>query len=153
MRVAIHERALMPAPPEPVFDRIASEQGFLMFEGFGPIPGLARIVFEQGGYRETGSEARVTNTDGSTHREQITTCEPPHRYAVQIHSLSSAFRLLVSRIDESWELTSKGDGTEVRRTFAFTLRSPLFWPASLLLAQVLFRAAIRRNHRALARAL
>jgi hypothetical protein len=53
----------------------------------------------------------------------------------------------VRELDERWELTAEGTGSRLHRTFGFTLRSALFWPLSLPLAQGWFRAAIRRHHR------
>ncbi len=151
MRVTVTETVALRAAPETVFDFVASESGFLSFPGYGPIPGLARVDFVSGGYQQVGSESRVTNSDGSTHREQIVECERPRRYAVRIHALSSPFQLLVRELDESWEVSPTDTGSRVRRTFGFTLRSVLFWPISLLLAQGLFRGAVRRHHRILVR--
>ena len=150
MRVAVQESVWLAAPRDVVFDFVASEAGFLSFPGYGPIPGLARVEFEHGSYQQVGSESRVTNTDGSTHREQVVECDRPRRFAVRIHSLSSPFRLLVRELDESWELSTEGTGSRLHRTFGFTLRSPLVWPLSLPLAQWMFRAAIRHHHQWLA---
>jgi hypothetical protein len=147
MRVAVNEAVHLAAAPEVVFDFMASEPGFLSFHGYGPIPGLARVEFEHGSYQQVGSASRVTNTDGSTHREEVLECDRPRRFAVRIHSLSSPFRVLVRELDESWEVVREASGSRLHRTFGFTLRSPLFWPLSLVLAHGLFRAAIRRHHR------
>jgi hypothetical protein len=138
--------------PHP-FDFVASERGFLSFSGYGPIPGLKQVVFERGSYQRVGSESRVTNTDGSTHRERIVECERPHRFGVVIYGLSPPFGRLVHQIEERWRVTSEPRGCRLSRSFAFHLSSPLLWPPSLLLAQVLFRGAMRRHHRTLARQL
>jgi hypothetical protein len=150
MRVEVRESVLITASPEQVFDFVASEQGFLSFSGFGPIPGLKQVVFERGSYQRVGSESRVTNTDGSTHRERIVACQRPHRFAVVIHDLSPPFGKLVTEIDELWQVVGEPTGSRLSRSFAFQLRSPLLWPLSLLLVQVLFRGAMRRHHRVLA---
>ncbi len=150
MRVEVRESVDVAAAAETLFGFLASEAGFLCFPGFGPIPGLERVVFDHGTYTLVGSESRVTNTDGSTHRERIVECERPRRFTVRIVELSGPFGWLVREIEERWELHPSGGGSHLERVFAFTLRSPLYWPLSLLLAQVLFRAAMRRHHRAIA---
>ena len=150
MRVTVRESVRLAARPETVFDFMASEPGFLSFRGWGPIPGLARVEFEHGDYHVVGSRSRVTNTDGSTHREVVVECDRPLRFAVRIHDLSSPFRMLVHELDERWQVVPEGPASRLDRTFGFTLRSALYWPLSLVLAQGLFRVAVRRHHRLLA---
>ncbi len=150
MRVEVREAVTVAADAATLFDFLASEAGFLSFPGYGPIPGLARVEFERGSYTVVGSESRVTNTDGSTHRERIVECVRPERFAVQIFELSGPFGWLVREIDERWQVSPSGAGSRLTRTFAFALRSPLYWPLSVPLAQGLFRAAMRRHHRAIA---
>ena len=150
MRVEVTESVPVTASAEQVFDFVASEQGFLSFSGYGPIPGLKQVVFEQGSYQRVGSESRVTNTDGSTHRERILACDRPRQFRVLIYGLSPPFGKLVRQIEERWSVTSEPRGCRLSRTFAFELRSPLLWPLSLLLVQVLFRGAMRRHHRTVA---
>jgi uncharacterized protein YndB with AHSA1/START domain len=146
MVVTIRESLKLPLPPERVFDFLSSEEGFLSFAGAGIVPGLAEVRFDHGGFRVAGSKARVTNTDGSTHREEIRRVDRPHGYAVRIDQLSSPFRFLVRHVDEVWTLTPDGTGTALDRAFVFTLRSRVALPVALPLGHVLFRFAMRRHH-------
>jgi len=149
MRATVREEVTLPLPPGSAFELITSEEAFLLFRGYGPIPGLRSVEVLEGDLRTVGSTARVTNTDGSTHRERVLEVEPGRRYAIRIHDISSPFGRMVDHIDEIWQLRKVRPGTAVERIFEFDLRSALFFPLSVPLAQILFRMAVRRNHRAL----
>lgn len=151
MVITIREQVSLPLRPEQVFDFLASEEGFLSFAGGGIVPGIAEVRFDHGGFRKVGSKARVRNTDGSTHREEIRRVDRPRGYAVRIDRLSSPFRFLVRHVDEVWTLSPNGTGTSIDRAFVFTLRSALSLPVAAPLGHVLFRHAMRRHHDALRR--
>ena len=147
MKIPIRERALIATTPRRLYDHITSVEGFLSFSGWGPIPGLQELSVEGGTLRDVGARTRVVNTDGSTHREEVTVVEPPRRYGIRIHDLDSPFRMLVSHVDELWELAPEGEHTRVERTFTFALRSAAVLPLALVLGHGAFRAAMRRHHR------
>lgn len=147
MEIAIRERALIPTTPERLYEHITSVEGFLSFPGWGPIPGLREVTVEGGTLRDVGARTRVVNTDGSRHRELVRVVEPPRRYEIRIHDLDSAFRFMVSHVDEAWELSPEGAETRVLRTFTFALRSAAWAPLALPLGHGAFRAAMRRHHR------
>jgi hypothetical protein len=147
MQVTVRERAFIPVRPEILLDFIASDEGFLSFPGFGPIPPIKSIAFEKGHARQVGSVLRVTNGDGSTHRETITGYEPGRLFAVRVDELSSVFGKLVAFGDERYELQPEGEGTALFRIFAFEPRSPLALPLVIPIVQGLMRGAMRRHHR------
>lgn len=151
MKVPIRERAWVSVSPEVLFEHITSEEGFLGFEGWGFIPGLASVVVESGSLREVGSMTRVVNADGSTHRERVRVVDPPREYGIRIFELSSAFRFLVEHVDETWRLRPERGGTAIEREFTFTLRTVLSAPLALPLGHGPFRAAMRKHHHKLAR--
>ena len=147
MEIAIRERALIPTTPERLYEHITSVEGFLSFPGRGPIPELREVTVEASTLRDAGARTRVINTDGSRHRQVVRVVGPPRRYEIRIHDLDSAFRFMVSHVDEAWELTPEGAGTRVLRTFEFALRSAAWVPLALPLGHGAFRAAMRRHHR------
>jgi len=149
MHVIVREKVFIDRDRETVFDFLVSEAGFKTFGGWGPVPGIEAVVYSEGSFTEPGSLARVTNTDGSTHRERVLRCERPMLYSIRIHDFSSPFRFLIRRADETWTLEETPDGCLLNRSFEFELRSALVWPLSLPIAQVMFRAAMRRHHRVL----
>ncbi|MCB9592989.1 MAG: SRPBCC family protein [Sandaracinaceae bacterium] len=147
MEIPIRERARVPATPERLYEHITSVEGFRSFPGWGPIPGIREVTVEGGTLLDVGARTRVVNSDGSTHREVVRIVEPPYRYGIRIHDLDSAFRFIVSHVDELWELERDGDHTRVLRTFTFALRSRAWLPVALPLGHGAFRAAMRRHHR------
>lgn len=146
--ITIAETVELPLGPEPAFDFLLSPKAFELFTGWGPIPGVLRLDWEQGSSAEEGSVGRVHNSDGSTHRERVLEVARPRRYVVAIDEFSSAFRLLTEGATESWELTPTEAGTRIDRRFVFRLRSPLLLPAGWLIG-ALFRRAVRGNHEAM----
>lgn len=141
------------AAPAVVFDYLVSVEGFLAFPGYGPVPGIAKVEFSRGSRLEKGTVLSIGNTDGSTHREEITTCDPPHAYAIRIDAFSSPLRFLVRWADESWRFEKTARGTRVEREFVLSLRSVIFWPLSLAFTKLILKRAMRNHHRAAIRAI
>jgi hypothetical protein len=147
MQVTVRERTFIAVRPEILLDFIASEDGFLSFGGFGPVPPIKTIAFEKGNAKQAGSVLRVTNGDGSTHRETITGYEPGRLFSVRVDELSSVFGKLVAFGDERYELQPEGEGTALFRVFAFELRTPLVLPLMIPIVHGFIRGALRRHHR------
>lgn len=144
--VVIERTVTLDAPQARVFALIASEEGMRSFVGYGPVPGIAAVAFTAGSVREPGSVAVVTNTDGSTHQERILSVEPPRRFALEIFGFTSAFRVLVRRAEETFELEPLGDGaTRIHRRFVFEPLSVLLRPLVAAIVHVAFKRAIERN--------
>jgi hypothetical protein len=151
----VRSRAILEVDVSPsvIFDALVSVEGFLGFPGYGPVPGIAKVDFARGSKLERGTVLAITNTDRSTHREEITTFDPPRAYAIRIDSFSSPLRFLVHFAEESWRFEPRGAGTIVHREFVLSLRSIVFWPLSLAFTKVILRRAMDRHHRAVVRTL
>jgi hypothetical protein len=146
MLVKTHEALEVGAPPAVAFDYLVSVDGFLAFPGYGPVPGIAKVEFSRGSRLEKGTVLSIGNTDGSTHREEITAYDPPRAYAIRIDSFSSPLRLLVHWAEETWRFEQTSRGTRIEREFVLSLRSVLFWPLSLAFTRLILKRAMQRHH-------
>lgn len=143
-KLVIREKVLLPVPPAEAYDFLLSTEAVPMFEGYGPVPGIERLVWE-GQSDVVGSEGVVHSVDGSTHRERVLVADRPHLYVIKIWDFSSAFRFLTNNARESWTLEPNTQGTSAAREFSFTLRSPLLYPLARVVAAG-FRRALKVNH-------
>jgi uncharacterized protein YndB with AHSA1/START domain len=148
----VEETLELNAAPERVWALLTSFDLMTLFTGFGPIPGIARVEWlTEGGYR-LDARRRVTNTDGSTHLEDIASFEPGRLLVDRIHGFDSPMRFLARQAHDRFELQASGSGTRLVRRFTVELLSPLVAPVGLLL-QPMLRVAVRRHHAGLRRAL
>ena len=93
---------------------------------------------------QTGlSRIRVTNTDGSSHIEEIMEWQPNHRLRLQMKEFSPPLSRLATRFEESWAFVRIGSATRVTRTFELhpqsALTRPVLWLISLLLRRAIAR--------------
>lgn len=147
-KVTIVESVTLPIEPGETYDFFTSPEAYRMFTGFGPIPGIREVVWEQGEAAALGSIGRVHNTDGSTHRERVTQAERGRAYDLAIDEISSAFRHMVARIEEHTRFepaNADGSHTRITRTFRFHARSVAFLPVLQLISKF-FRGAVVKNH-------
>ena len=145
MQLVIHEAVVFDSSPEAVWALCVDVAQMLSFGGYGPIPGIASVRYLRGTEPTTGAVREITNTDGSTHCEEVVDLVPLRRIEDRVFAMSSPFRFLVSEGQDVWEFDAVEGGTRLRRSFGFTLRSPLLWPVAMI-AMALMRRAIRRHH-------
>ena len=116
------------------------------FTGFGVIPGIRAAQLEVQTPGIVGTRFRVTNTDGSSHVEEIIEWQPDRRLKTRMHDFSAPLSHLATHFEETWEFQSVGDKTRVTRLFQLHAKSaltrPLLWVISLFL-----KRAIARNLR------
>ncbi len=113
------------------------------FHGYGPLPGIKVAEFEVQTPGVVGSRIRVTNTDGSTHVEEIVEWQPDHRLRLHMQDFSAPLSRLATRIEETWEFKRTGNETHVTRSFQIHAKSvlarPLLWMISILLKKAIAR--------------
>jgi hypothetical protein len=135
--------ATLPLAPEEIARRILDLANWPAFTGFGPIPGIRAAEFEVQTPEVVGSRIRVTNSDGSTHVEQIVEWQPDHRLGLQMLDFSPPLSRLATRIDETWDLKKIEAATEVTRSFELQAKSPFSRPFLRLIALLLKQAIVR----------
>ncbi len=110
------------------------------FAGFGPLPGIRNASFESRTPDVVGTRIRVTNTDGSTHVEEITVWQPDRIIQLRMQGFSPPLSRLATHFVETWEFNDSSGATDVRRSFELHPRGWWTKPALWMIARLLKRA-------------
>jgi Polyketide cyclase / dehydrase and lipid transport len=144
-------------PPEEIAGQILDLTRWPEFRGYGVLPGIEAAEFEARTPEVVGTRIRVTNTDGSSHVEQIIAWEPERRLRLRMGEFSPPLSRLATGFIETWEFERGGEGTRVVRSFELHPKSvatrPVLWLISILLKRAVTRHlhqmredAARRSH-------
>jgi hypothetical protein len=113
------------------------------FKGYAVIPGIRATSFEVRTPGVVGSRIRVTNTDGSSHAEEIVEWQPERRLRLHMQDFSAPLSRLATGFEETWQFERIGDITRVERSFELHAKSaftrPLLWLLSFLLKRAIAR--------------
>lgn len=142
--ISFTREATLPATPEQIAAQILDLDRWREFEGYGPMPGIRAAEFERRTPQVVGSRVRVTNTDGSTHVEEIIEWDPSRRLRLRFLEFSPPLSRLTTSFEETWEFERLGDGTSVVRSFQMHPRSLAAWPALWLISQLLRKAIAKQ---------
>ena len=113
------------------------------FQGYGPIPGIRAAAFDVQTPGIVGTRIRVTNTDGSSHVEEIVEWEPGRRLRLRMHEFSAPLARLAMEFVETWEFQPFGSETKVVRSFELHPKSIVAWPLLWAISFLLRRAIAR----------
>ena len=132
---------LLNLAPQEIAAQILDLEKWPEFKGFGPLPGIRSAEFELKTEQIVGTRFRVTNTDGSTHLEEIREWNLPHSLRLQMGEFTPPFSKLAASVDEVFEFEVRDGMTQVTRSFRLHPRSvwtrPLLWLVSLLLRRAI----------------
>ena len=78
------------------------------------LPGIKAAEFEARTPEVVGTRIRVTNTDGSSHVEEIVEWEPDRRLRLRMGEFSPPLSRLATGFDETWEFERTGEADEGR---------------------------------------
>ena len=131
-------------PPERIAEQILDLSRWPEFRGYGPLPGIKAAEFEARTPEVVGTRIRVTDTDGSSHIEEIVDWEPGRRIRLRMGEFSPPLSRLATGFEETWVFERLGDGTKVVRSFELHPKSYFARPA-LWLISVLLRRAVARH--------
>lgn len=136
--------------PEQIASQILDVRQWTDFQGYGPLPGIAEATFEQRTEQVVGSRIRVKNQDGSSHVEEITSWELPHRLELRLGEFSKPLSLLATGIEEWWTFEQSSEHTKVVRGMRLHPRS--LWTVPVLwLIRALLKRAIAAHLQAIKR--
>ena len=108
----------LPLPPEEIAGQILDLANWTGFTGYGPMPGIRAAAFESRTPEVVGTRIRVTNTDGSSHVEEVAEWHPDRRLRLEMKDFSPPLSRLATRFEETWDFERAGGGTRVVRSFA-----------------------------------
>ncbi|HET6574083.1 MAG TPA: SRPBCC family protein [Fimbriiglobus sp.] len=129
--------------PEDIARQILDLANWTDFTGYGPLPGIKAAEFEVRTPAVVGTRIRVTNTDGSSHVEEVVEWEPDRRLRLDMTDFSPPLSRLATGFVETWEFERLGDGTRVIRSFEMHAKSVLARPVLWLVSFLLKRAVAR----------
>ena len=129
--------------PTDIAGRILDLANWTDFKGYAVLPGIKAAEYEVRTPGVVGSRIRVTNTDGSSHVEEIIEWQPDHSLRLQMKEFSPPLSRLATEFVESWEFQQIDNSTSVTRSFELhpksSLTRPVLWLISLLLKRAIAR--------------
>lgn len=138
--IRFHCSAALPATPERISALILDVANWPRFQGYGPLPGIRAAEFLVRTPEVVGSRIRVSNTDGSSHVEEIVAWRPDREVQLKFQEFSPPVSRLATHFLETWELQAAGSETLVKRSFELHPRSVLTMPLLWLISWLLQRA-------------
>jgi hypothetical protein len=130
----------LPLAPEEIAGQILDLANWTDFTGYGVLPGIKSAAFETRTPGVVGTRIRVTNTDGSSHVEEIVEWEPDRRLRLDMKDFSPPLSRLATGFTETWAFKRLGTGTQVVRSFEMHAKSGLARPVLWLISFLLKRA-------------
>lgn len=131
--------------PDDIARQILDVTKWTEFKGYGPLPGIKAAQFEIRTPEVVGSRIRVTNSDGSSHVEEIVEWQPSTCLHLRMTEFSAPLSRWATAFDETWVFTRPDDSTaRVTRTLDLHPRSRL-GRVVLWLISFLLKAAIARH--------
>lgn len=114
------------------------------FTGYGILPGIRNAEFLTRPEGLVGTRIAVTNTDGSTHVEEVMSWDGSKRLVMRLAEFSPPLNRLASHFEEHWHFEPHKQGqTRVTREFHLYPLNPGGGIALRLIAPLLRRAASR----------
>jgi len=132
--------------PADIACRILDLGNWIGFAGYGVLPGIQAAEYEVRTPDVVGTLVRVTNTDGSSHVEEITEWDPDKAVRLRMTGFTPPLSRLATAFEEEWEFEKLDKGTRVARSFQLYPKTAVARPA-LWLISVLLRRAIARHLR------
>lgn len=135
--------ATLPLTPDEILRQILDVSNWTEFQGYGVLPGIKQAEFAVRTPEIVGSKIKVTNSDGSSHVEEIVEWHPDRRLTLQFQEFSPPVSRLAKRFDEIWDFERLSTGTRVVRSFELYAKSALTWPVLWAISILLKRAVAR----------
>jgi len=133
----------LPLAPEDIAGRILDLANWIDFKGYAVLPGIKAAEYEVRTPGVVGSRIRVTNTDGSSHIEEIVEWQPDRRLQLRMEQFSPPLSRMATEFLESWAFQRIDNATRVTRSFELHPKSgftrPVLWLISLLLKRAIAR--------------
>jgi polyketide cyclase/dehydrase/lipid transport protein len=143
-------RAVIDQTPDEIAAAILDLEQWPLFTGYGPLPGIRSAEFIARPPGVVGTRVAVTNTDGSTHVEEILEWDLPHTIRLSLGEFSRPLCFFADHFIETFEFETGDDPAgrqRTRLTRSFELHPRRFWARPILvLIRPLLRRAIDRSN-------
>lgn len=136
--------ATLPQTGEEIARGILDLDQWPTFTGWGPLPGIKRAEFAHRTEDVVGTRIAVTNTDGSTHTEEILAWEPERELVLRLGGFSRPLSIMADHFVETWRFEATGAGTRVVREFEIHPRSAAARPVLAVVRTLLKRAVMKQ---------
>ena len=148
--IEIVEYASVQKSSEEICSILLDTSRWTEFTGYSFIPGIQSANFEIKNPGIKGSRIRVQNKDGSSHIEEITEWDVKNKVSFRFQEFNSPLKKFASHFIETWNFSSSGSGTEIKRTMTLYPKS---FAGRLILLPVsrLLKKAIGENLKQLSR--
>jgi hypothetical protein len=100
---------MLPLAPDEIARQILDLTNWPGFTGYGPLPGIRAAVFEARPPAVVGTRIKVTNTDGSSHVEEVVEWEPDRRLRLNMKDFSPPLSRLATGFVETWQFERLGE--------------------------------------------
>lgn len=134
----------IPKPAAEICSEILDTNRWEEFKGYGMLPGIKNATFEIKTNNIIGSRIKVTNTDGSTHTEEIYKWIPGKEIGMKIFQFSAPLNKISSHFTEEWNFETVDTGTFTSRTFHLFPQNNLSYIA-LWFISFFFKRAISKH--------
>src|SRR5262249_27056412 len=129
--------------PDEIVRQILDTSKWPDFKGYVFLPGIKKAEFEIRTASILGSRIRVTNTDGSSHIEEIVEWQSDDRRTLLMKFFSPPLSGFATHFDESWDFTPCETSTKVVRRFKLHAKSSLSRLVLLAISWMLKKAIAR----------
>ena len=113
------------------------------FNGYAFLPGIKKAEYKVKTENMIGTQFAVTNTDGSSHIEEVINWVDGETIKLKMHQFVFPLNKLATHFIEEFKFSPKGNMTEVSREFNIypknTLTRPFLWFISLFLKKAIHR--------------
>ncbi|MCU0648198.1 MAG: hypothetical protein MUF00_09405 [Gemmatimonadaceae bacterium] len=124
-----------------------------LFNGWGPIPGVAAVEEQSGPWLVAGSHRRLRLSDGHVVTEAVVQCELPVRFRYRMTGFAVPLHAMVEAIDGDWHCEPTGtSATRIAWTYRMRPRHAAWIPVLWVMTHTAWRTYMRRNIRLVARA-
>ena len=127
----------LPLSPQEICNEISDLSNWVDFPGYGPLPEIIEAKYEKRTDDMVGSRIAVTNSDESTHVEEILAWDPESGITMKLCEFSAPLSSLADHFLEEWTFAPDENGTLATRSFKLyptsAITQPFLWIISKFL--------------------
>jgi hypothetical protein len=130
--------------PDEILEGIFDVDKWTSFAGYGPLPGIRKVIKESPMNAPLGTVFYVENTDGSQHRETVMDIDPSRSITMKIDDFAPPLSSLATHFVERWDFCDFDTSHRIIRTFELH-STTRFSTIPLWAISHLLRKAVKRH--------